>query len=469
MSRYPRRLSSHRRERRACIALACLALAAIPAMAQPPDGELDDSFGGDGIVSSNFGSGFHAAFTVVGLPDGGVLAGGVEMTGANADLLVIRYRANGSIDGSWGDFGGLTVPIDRVVDGWDEVLAIVPADNGETMLLGGAEEAEQFAGGSFVSYPLLVRLDAAGDLDGTFGVGGVVTPAAHPWSGNVDTQAASAHLDGFLFFGFCSACGPGNVSGNFLYRTLANGAPDTAFDSDGWLALDRATLGQLSTLGVDPAGRILLAGDDVEGFGDPELRLTRLLPSGGPDMSFAGDGTATHSFSDAVQWTPRDVAVDPVDGAVVVALQRAGGIEIAAGSLVRFSTAGIYAAAFGQPVLAYNDGTFVEGLAIDGSGRIFVAASFDGAGAQVGGFLFARRLSSGAVDTSFDGDGVQRVEIDAVTNGWDQCFALALSGGRPVAAGHSQTQSGGQRFALVRLTNDLIFADGFELASTWAW
>lgn len=448
------------------IVLGCLGLAAA---AQAQDGALDTSFGGDGIVSSNFGAGFHAAFTVAALGDGGVLAGGVELTGSNADLLVIRYRANGGIDGSWSDFGGLTLPIDRVPDGWDEVLKILPADSGAVTILGSAEEADLFEGGSMASYPVLVRLDAAGDLDGTFGSGGIVTPAAHPFAGNIDTQAASAHLDGFLFFGFCSACGPGNASGNFLYRTLANGAPDTAFDSDGWLALDRAALGQLSTHAVDPAGRILLAGDDVQGFGDPELRLSRRLATGGPDNSFGGGGTAIHSFSDAVQWSPRALAVDPVDGAVVVALQRAGGVAIAAGSLVRFSTTGLFVAAFGQPVLAYNDGTFVEEIAIDGARRIFVAGSFDGAGAQLGGFLLARRLSTGVADTTFSGDGVQRVEVDAVANGWDQGYALALSSGKPVAAGHSQTQSGGQRFALVRLTNDLIFADGFELASTWAW
>ena len=136
---------------------------------------------------------------------------------------------------------------------------------------------------------------------------------------------------------------------------------------------------------------------------------------------------------------------------------------------MRFSAAGDFAAAFGQPLLAYNDGTFVEELAIDGAGRIFVGGWFDGTGAQIAGFLFARRLATGGADTTFSGDGVERVEVDAVANGWDQGLALTLAGGKPVAAGHSQTQSGGQRFALVRLTNNLIFADGFEWASTWAW
>jgi hypothetical protein len=166
---------------------------------------------------------------------------------------------------------------------------------------------------------------------------------------------------------------------------------------------------------------------------------------------------------------PRAVGVDPVDGAVVVALQRAAGIAIAAGSLLRFSAAGAFDSSFGQPVLAYNDGTFVQALAIDGARRISVVGSFDGAGAQLSGFLFVRRLATGVPDTSFDGDGVQRVEIDVVANGWDQGLALTLAGGKPQAVGHSQTQSGGQRFALVRLTNALIFADGFELGSTWAW
>ena len=82
---------------------------------------------GDGVVASNSGSGFQAAFTVAALPDGALLAGGVAQVGSSVDLQVIRYRANGNVDGTWGDFGGLTIPIDRVTDGWDELLRIVPA------------------------------------------------------------------------------------------------------------------------------------------------------------------------------------------------------------------------------------------------------------------------------------------------------------------------------------------------------
>lgn len=439
------------------------------AIAQPPDGALDTSFSGDGIVASNFGAGFQAAYTAVALPDGAVLAAGLSLDGANADLQIIRYRANGTIDGGWGDFGGLTLPIDRVADGWDEVIRIVPAPSGEVTLLGSAEEDGLLEGGSAASYPVLVRLTAAGQPDGAFGVGGIVTPVAHPWSGSIDTRSASAHLDGFLFFGSCSSCAPGNTGGYFFYRALATGAPDTAFDADGWLALDGTGMGQLGAFGVDPAGRILLAGDFLAGFGDPQLRLHRRLASGGPDLSFDGDGSAVHSFPDSVQWDPRAVGVDPVDGAVVVALQRAAGTAIAAGALLRFSVAGTFDPSFGQQVLAFGDGTFVQALAIDGARRIFVVGSFDGTGAQLSGFLFVRRLATGAADTSFDGNGVQLVEIDVVPNGWDQGLALTLSGGKPVAVGHSQTQSGGQRFALVRLTNALIFADGFELGSTWAW
>lgn len=448
------------------LVFACYLFATV---AQAQDGLLDTSFSGDGIVQSNFGTGFEAAFTVVALPDGAVLAGGVAEDGSNFDMQVIRYHASGLVDGSWGNFGGQTLAIDRVANGWDDVLAIVPDPSGAATLLGSAEEAGVFLGGSSVSFPVLVRLTAGGDLDGGFGNGGIVTPPTHPWDGTIDVLDASAHFDGFLFFGTCSGCGTGGSLAYFLYRTLASGAPDTGFDSDGWLLLDDSGLGQLDTFAVDPAGRILLAGDAVELGGEPELRLHRRLANGGPDLSFAGNGTAAHFFADNVQWTPRGIAFDPVDGAVIVGLQRNAGIENAAGSLVRFSVAGAFDGTFGQPLLTYLDGVFVHELAIDGSGRIFVGGSYEGVGDQPGGFYFARRLRTGGADSTFDSNGIQAVEIDAVENGWDQGFALTLSGGRPLAAGHSETQSGGQRFALVRLTNALIFADGFDLGTTWAW
>lgn len=446
-----------------------LPLFALPACGQ--DGDLDSSFGGDGIVAASLGTGFQAAFTLAALPDGSLLAGGVivEAGDPNADLYVIRYNPNGSVDGGWGDFGGQRVAIDVVADGWDEALAIVPETGGGVTILGSAETSGLFLGGSSANLPALVRLTAAGEFDSGFGDGGIAVPDSHPWSGTIQILAASAHLGGYLFFGQCTACAPGDEAGRFLYRALAGGGGDPAFGAGGWLSLGDATIGQLSAFGVDPAGRIVLAGDYLPQFGDPELRVHRRLPSGLPDSSFDGDGTVAYAPEDTVQWAPRAIAFDPVDGAIVLSLQRNAGIEIAASSLLRFSAGGAFVASFGQPVLAYDQGVFVQELAIDGLRRIFAGGSIDGPGDQPGGFFFARLLPTGALDDGFDDNGVKRVEVDAVANGWDQGFALALSGGRPLAAGHSQTQSGGQRFALVRLTNALIFADGFEVGSTGSW
>jgi uncharacterized delta-60 repeat protein len=441
------------------------ALAGAPVCAA--DGELDAAFGGDGIVSSGFGSGWQAARVVAPLADGALLAGGdIGPDDENVDFYVIRYHASGAVDGGWGQFGGREVAIDRTVGAKDTLLAIVPETQGEVTLLGLAAD-----GPGFVSYPALARLTAGGDLDAAWGTNGIATPASFPLGGTLRTTAAAAHLDGYLFLGQCSECAPGSSSGYFLYRALATGEPDPAFGAGGWLGIAFASPddGQPSALAVGTGGTILFAAWRYPAFLDEALLVHRRLASGAPDPAWSGDGLVERPIADT-GWDPSALAIDPTDASVVVGLRRGtdgGGTR--SGGLLRLSPAGVPDAGFGFPVLAYDDGSQLWDLEVDGAGRIFVAGTIDGPGTQPGGFFFARLLRTGELDTSFDTNGRKRVEIDEVADGNDGAWGLALSGGRPVAVGFGETQSPGYRFALVRLTNALVFADGFELGSTASW
>ena len=73
----------------------------------------------------------------------------------------------------------------------------------------------------------------------------------------------------------------------------------------------------------------------------------------------------------------------------------------------------------------------------------------------------ARLLANGALDPTFCCGGFYLFDLDP---GWETVEAATLDGGRPVLAG---TRNG--TWATIRLTNALIFRDGFESGSTHAW
>lgn len=442
-----------------------LILSIAPARAQ--DGALDLTFGGDGIVSSNFGTGWKVARAVAVFPDGSILAGGSAGTAGNTtDFYVVRYRANGTIDGDWGEFGGQLIPIDPVNQIQDDLAAIVLDDSGAAVLLGTTGAS----GGATI--PALVRLTPEGDLDPSFGSGGIAVADDFPWGSFKHTYGVTAHLDGYLFAGNCGQCGPGSTNGFFFYRALADGEPDPSFGNGGWVGIASGFSSGTNAwaLAAQSDGRIVLATTRTP-VGSNELRLFRLLyPSGALDPEFGGgDGIASVASPD-VNWNPSALAVDPEDGSIVVGLR--WGLEqsgVVSGSITRFTADGTHDAAFGFPDLTYDEGSTIEDVAITSDRKILAVGRIDGSGAQAGGVFFARLLPSGELDDSFDGNGVKRVEIDAVANGNDAGYGVALNGGRPVAVGRNETQSPGHAFAAVRLENALIFTDGFERGSTAAW
>jgi uncharacterized delta-60 repeat protein len=78
-----------------------------------PDGTLDVTFGNEGAVITDFGGNRDVASAVVIQPDGKILVVGTASIGLNLDFALARYNPDGSIDTTFGidgkattDFGG---------------------------------------------------------------------------------------------------------------------------------------------------------------------------------------------------------------------------------------------------------------------------------------------------------------------------------------------------------------------------
>ena len=265
----------------------------------------------------------------------------------------------------------------------------------------------------------LARYRADGTLDPHFGSGGKVeTDVLEAGEAN----AVLVQPDGKIVAGGFAAHGVVADDDFALVRYNADGTPDASFGGgDGIVTTDLGTRSDdIRALALEPDGRIVAAGSSAE-----HVALARYLPDGTPDPSFT-KGITTFNFG---------------DGAHGVALTPAGQIMIAgwlfgprAGddfALARFTAAGVLDQTFGDhgvvstDVSGHND--FGERVAVDGQGRSVLVGT---AGDDMG---LVRFRPDGTLDTSFDGDGLLTVDFNGKH---DQGKDVALdAAGRIVAAG----------------------------------
>jgi uncharacterized delta-60 repeat protein len=130
-----------------------------------PDGSLDPTFGAGGKVLTDLGSSrFDEAHAVLLQPDGKILAAGRSNATGRFDFALVRYNPDGSLDPSFGTRGKVLTDIDSRLD---EVSAIALQPNGKIVAAGMSDTRASL---DFA----VVRYDAAGRLDPTFGTGGKV-------------------------------------------------------------------------------------------------------------------------------------------------------------------------------------------------------------------------------------------------------------------------------------------------------
>ncbi len=134
------------------------------------DGSLDTTFDGDGTVTTQIGASTDSASAVTVEPDGSIVAAGYSV-GTNADFAVARYNPDGSLDTSFDGDGVTTTPIGTISD-IANAVAVLPG--GRILAAGYAQTTDyDFA---------LVRYEADGSLDATFGTGGKVkAPIGSGW------------------------------------------------------------------------------------------------------------------------------------------------------------------------------------------------------------------------------------------------------------------------------------------------
>jgi uncharacterized delta-60 repeat protein len=239
------------------------------------DGTLDGGFGSGGIVTTDLGVGTDFAAAGALQNDGKILVvGGGASTSTPSDEFVIRYTTKGAIDLGFGTAGVVTLDFGGRNDAARAVL--VQSDD-KIVVAGTSFNGPLFLDGGVAT---LTRLDGTGTLDPMFGSGGSVVFAPQPIN---LFNALVRQADGKLVA--LGATGSGAVAFR-LFRFDDTGSPDGAFVGDP-IPFFLSNVNP-DSLGLAPDGKFVVTGFDTPGF-----HVTRLRGDGTLDDSFATGGSIT--------------------------------------------------------------------------------------------------------------------------------------------------------------------------------
>ncbi len=278
----------------------------------------------------------------------------------------------------------------------------------------------------------IVRYDSLGNIDSTYGSGGVSTPALG--SGNESGRNIVIQPDGKAVVSGQSQTGmsPGD-SAFAVARFHTNGTLDTSFGNGGWNSLNLPARGfdfNLSTeVGLQSSGKIVVAGSSLGSSGAPTLaEVARFTAGGAVDSGKGAFGQVTKGKAVGYTLTSlgmdeagfSDLAVQPDDKLVAVGSAYTTDATSGRLAVARYTASGTLDKTFNGTgytlfLPAGISNARAVGVALQSNGKIVVTGFCTGTdGAD--DLLIARFNTNGTLDTSFGG-GSGYVRLDnAATN-----------------------------------------------------
>jgi uncharacterized delta-60 repeat protein len=307
-----------------------------------PDGALDGSFSGDGRLTTDFGGGADGAQALALDPDGNLVVAGES----EGDFALARYEPNGDLDPSLSGDGLVTTDFSGFADGAN-ALALQP--DGKLALAGYATEPPGY---TYDRFPALARYEPDGDLDPSFGGDGRVITSINyrtafalapledgrlvvAGSGLLGLNPDGSEDPGFdrtnsTHLGIMRALAvqsdgalvaAGSTPGDFqVSRWRSDGSRDRAFGAVTSAHLSYSAPGAITDFGfrddearaevIQQDGKIVVVGGSAPGYDEPgDFALARYRV----DRSTPADADAD-GVTDSRDLCPRRYAADEPDG-----------------------------------------------------------------------------------------------------------------------------------------------------------
>jgi uncharacterized delta-60 repeat protein len=451
--------------RRLVSAVAVLTIAVLlfnlPALAAA--GDLDASFGQNGISAAPALNSSASGTSIALQPDGKIIVGGsapAPPLGFRGFTLV-RYLPDGSIDTSFGNGGSVITPAPVNNSSGSQLNDVAVLPDGKIVAVGSIRVPDPSTG--FARQNLIVfRYNANGSLDTTFhddgkymyslggsvvsgeavkvqpdgkfvvtGYTGSVIKGSNPYKSllfrfagdtldaafqNGLTQVANGHdtqgysvalqADGKIIVG-------GLTSGGLsLTRYNADGTIDTGFGNNGRVIRATDNLSEAIEVLIQTDGKIVAVGSIFAYTNQSDLAILRFNSDGSPDSSFGTGGKVISALTNIA-----DVASGGVlqaNGKIVVS---GFTYDYSAGNpdifpiLARYNTDGSLDRAFGVGGVARKPSNSTHGdIILQPDGKILTVTSVR-LNNIYSGFRTARYLANGTRDFDFDGDRNSDVSI----------------------------------------------------------
>ncbi|HEY9164622.1 MAG TPA: T9SS type A sorting domain-containing protein [Candidatus Kryptonia bacterium] len=352
----------------------------------------------------------------------------------SSPLLDNSFGANGGVRTTFGS--GVTNAFGR---------SVAAQKDGKIVAVGFASDnsGSPFGNSAFA----LVRYDANGELDSTFGTNGTVRTQFNGGVAQDYGYSMAIEDDGkIVVAGKSDNNGQGSTFAVARYDT--DGALDSTFGLDGrvTIQINGSTDNDAGySVALQANGEIVVAGASNNSFA-----VARLNSNGVLDNAFGtngkvtaeiqgGDGTADYGSSVALQ----------SDGKIVVAGTSysflGGGNAFA---IARFDSNGALDSTFGgsgsvrAPLGRYGPNAECRAVAIQSDGKLVVAGFFNNDDGTGNKFAAYRYNINGTLDSSFGSNGLVRTSIPGGNSGDDEGFSVVLqSDGKLVIAGSSSSGS----------------------------
>jgi uncharacterized delta-60 repeat protein len=364
-------------------------------------GALDTTFGGTGIVTTDFGGSNDQAAALLMQPDGKLVAVGTAQLGSTSDVALARYNADGSLDQTFGS-GGLVAPHGPTGPAF---AAVLQAD-GRIVVAGSTPEGTPNASPSDFA---LRRFNPDGTLDTTFGTQGVARTGFAARSSD-GAFALVLQPDGRLVAGGQTLSADMTASLFALARFNTDGSLDASFGRGGRVTTDfgPGLSDTVRLLAVQADGRIVASNGSAIVGGALGIGLARYNADGSLDQAFGSGGKVTAGFGGAAT------------GLVLAGSQIVVTTPIAVGEsndfgVVQFNADGSLDTTFGSGGQATADFTGpIDATAVDAlrqvDGKLVVVGGVSNG--RTGDFALVRYNVDGSLDSTFGTGGRVVTDFD---------------------------------------------------------
>jgi uncharacterized delta-60 repeat protein len=274
------------------------------------DGTLDTSFGALGKLTLNLGESTNDPDSVAVQPDGRIVLAGATYhsvvfpgggSGLEQDFTVTRLNIDGSFDSTFGNSGRQDIDF----GGYDLPTCVAIGAGGTVAVAGYSFQA------SIGQYQFAVtRLNADGNVDSTFGVGGEQLIG-------FDSAFSVAYAVTFQADNKLVVVGDSDqgASGHdfAVARLNQDGTVDNTFDGDGRITINFGAFQDYATgVAVQSDGKIVVGGTSFQNYA---FAVARLNSDGSFDADFGAGGLQTVLFDSGCSATA--LALQP-DGKIVL-------------------------------------------------------------------------------------------------------------------------------------------------------